>query len=280
MTGRWPRESWSLLAVLLVVTAALAPSFASARPVNEIPVTQADDDRADALSDPTADAWNDSEPVAVPLSSAPSGAPQADDVSVDELTVRAVRTDERLYVRLAWSDPSRDGNATESRYAAPRRDSFGDAAAVQFPAQTGERPGIAMGSTEQQVNVWYWNADTGSEELLAGGPGTLSRLERPTVNASAAHEDGQWQVVFARELGSARPNRTSMEMDRDVEVAFAVWNGSNQERAGRKSVSEWHHFPFAPEEGVSFYETVLWTVAGLATLVVLVVTATAVRRDE
>nr|WP_254662892.1 hypothetical protein [Haladaptatus sp. W1] len=50
------------------------------------------------------------------------------------------------------------------------------------------------------------------------------------------------------------------------------------ERSGRKGVSEWHHLAFSSESGGAPFETLLWTVAGLAIVVVVLVTVSAVRR--
>ena len=61
-------------------------------------------------------------------------------------------------------------------------------------------------------------------------------------------------------------------------MAFAVWNGSNAERAGRKSVSEWYYFPMSGGPGGPPYQTLLWTVAGLAVVAVTAVTAFGVYR--
>ena len=267
----------ALLALVLVAAAALLPAFAAARPLNEVPVTTVSANQAESLAEPTAAGWGEVVPVEIPLASAPSDVPDAGDVSIDRVTVRAARTDERLYLRLSWPDGTADGNVSASGYDAPRINSFGDAAAVQLPLNTSERPGIAMGSSRSMVNVWYWNAEGGGEELLAAGPGTTTRLAGDGVDTAAAHDDGRWHVVFVRDLEVDGEGRTSIRMERDVSVAFAVWNGSNMERSGRKAVSEWHHLPFAPDPGAALYETVLWAVAGVAIVVVVLVTAMAVR---
>ena len=280
MTARGSTARRVAIAVALVAAAALLPAFAAARPLNEIPVSTVSADQGESLGEPTAGGWGAVVPVEVTLASAPSTVPDAGDVSVDRMTVRAARTDERLYLRLSWPDGTEDGNLTEGTYDAPRTDAFGDAAAVQLPANTSERPGIAMGSPRSMVNVWYWNADSGAEELVAAGPGTTSRVPDPSVETTAAYDDGRWHVVFERDLRAAGDQRTSIRMDHDVSVAFAVWNGSNMERSGRKAVSEWHHLPFAPAAGAALYETVLWAVAGTAIVVVILVTAAAVRGED
>lgn len=259
-----------VLAVLVVATTALAPAMVSARPANQIPVESVS---AEAVpQQPTSDAWDEVPAVGVPMASAPSGLPNASDTSVETLSVQSARTDERLYLRLSWADGTADRNTS-----APRE--FADAVAVQVPVNTTARPPISMGSTRNLVNVWYWRAGEGTEELLAGGPGTTTAFRTTTVNTTTTYEDGRWTVVMSRELATDATNRTTFVVDHDVDVAFAVWNGSHMERSGRKSVSEWYHFPLGPGPQGPPYESILWTVAGLAIVAVTLVTAQAVRKN-
>lgn len=256
------------LAALAVLATALAPTLVGARPANQIPIQEASAD--DGLSDPTAEAWNDSPTVVVPLSSANSGLPGADDTSVQRVHVRAATTEDRLYLRLSWADATADRAADSPR-------TFADAAAVQFPANTSARPPIAMGSTRNTVNVWYWSGAGANESLLAGGPSTTTEFRNPAIETTATHEDGRWYVVYERELTAPSENRTDFAVDRDVDVAIAVWNGSNMERSGVKGVSEWYHLPFGPGPQGPPYETILWAVAGIAIVVVAGATIAAVR---
>ncbi|WP_380680427.1 ethylbenzene dehydrogenase-related protein [Salinigranum sp. GCM10025319] len=252
----------------LVVLAAASPALVASRPANEIPIEDVSGGASPA--EPTAERWDTVPAVTVPLSSAPSGLPNAESVSVERLTVQAARTDGHLYLRLSWTDPTADRNSTTPR-------AFADAVAVQLPVNTSVRPAIAMGSTRNRVNVWYWSADTGTEELLAGGVGTTTEFAETTVRTRTSHDDGRWTVVLARELRPDGANRTTIRGEHDVDVAFAVWNGSNMERSGHKSVSEWYHLPFGPGPQGPPYETILWTLAGLAIVGVALVTISAVR---
>jgi complex iron-sulfur molybdoenzyme family reductase subunit gamma len=259
------------LALLVLASAVVAPLVAG-RPANEIPIHHDPGEGAE-LSEPTSPEWEGVPAVTVPLSSAPSSVPAADSTSVPRAAVRVARTDERLFVRLSWADPTVDRSAGDPL-------AFADAAAVQFPVNTSARPPIAMGSTRNAVNVWYWSASEGSEELLAGGPGSTTEFRNASVEVSTAREDGRWVLVYARDLRADSPNRTSIAAERDVDVAFAVWNGSNMERSGRKAVSEWYRLPFGPGPQGPPYETILWTVAGLAVVVAAGVTGAAVFRTR
>lgn len=275
-----PTHRRTVVVLVLLTVAAVAPSLVAARPLNEIPVTDVSPDQASQLAHPTSDAWTDTISVEVPLSSAASTVPNAEDTSVDSMTVRTARTDDRLFVRLSWRDGTRDAGHEDDTYETPRNDSFADGAAVQLPVNASSRPSIAMGSPRERVNVWYWNGEKGGEELIAGGPGSTTRFSSSKLATNATYEDGRWHIVFVRERTGQAAGRTSLAQQRDVSVAFAVWNGSNLERSGRKAVSEWHYFKLASDEGAAFYETLLWAIAGLAIVFVVVVTAVAVRRTN
>ena len=262
-----------LLAGLLVASAALAPLIADARPAREIPV----EDVEESLADPGAEGWSDVPAATVPLASAPSGVPNADDTTVREVEVEAAQTDQRLFVRLRWADPSDDRSASSPR-------AFADMAALQFPVNATTQPAIAMGSANNLVNVWQWSATENTQELLAGGPGTTTVFDQPAVNTEATRgtvgdEEG-WTVVFTRDLDASVDDRTQLAADADLSVAVGIWNGENSERAGQKAVSEWYYFPFGPDDGGAPFQTILWAVAGVAIALVIAITAISVRRAQ
>lgn len=263
----------AVLATLVLVSSVAAP-LASARPAHEIPVTET---ASADLSQPTAAGWDDVPASDVALASAPSGVPNADDTTVETVHVQAARTDQRLFVRLEWDDATRDVSADDPR-------AFADSAAVQFPVNASARPPIAMGGPGNTVNVWYWSGATGSQELLAGGAGSTTAFPNPAIETNASHAgsggNATWAVVYSRPLNATGENRTALRADGDLDVAFAVWNGSNGERAGQKAVSEWHYFPFGPGPQGPPYETLLWTVAGVAIVAVVGVTSFGIYRTR
>ncbi|MFC7139851.1 ethylbenzene dehydrogenase-related protein [Halosimplex aquaticum] len=269
-----------IVAVALVLAAAAVPLLVAGAPADEIPLAQATQSEAESLANPAAPVWDRLSVATVALTSAPSQVPDANETSVDRANVQAAYTDQYLFVRVSWPDATRDGNVTPSQYETPTLNSYGDAVGVQFPANASQQPGIAMGSPQSPVNVWWWNGAMGRQELLAAGPGSTTPFNETRIAANATYSDGRWSVVFARNLTAERRDRVSVTTDQDVPISIAVWNGSNAERAGRKAVSEWQTLPFGPEPAGPPYRTVLWTIAGLAIAVVVVVTAIAVRRSE
>lgn len=272
MTDRTTPAVLTVFVAALLAASVFAPAVASGRPANQIPVAELPGE-GEALQRPTADAWSEASAVEVPLSSAPSSVPNAADTATDAVSVRAARTDDALYVRMVWADETVNDSLDGPR-------AFADAAAVQVPANTSVHPAIALGSQQTPVNVWYWNARQGTEEILAGGPGTVTTAETDDgVTATATHRDGRWYLVLHRSFTVAGENRTQFRMEHDVDVAFAVWNGANAERSGRHAVSDWYHFPLGPGPQGPPFEALLWTVAGIAIVAVLLVTIVAVRRS-
>ena len=261
----------AVLAVVLVGSAALAPMLVDARPAYEIPVTY--ETEPGDLQSPTGEAWGEVPAASVPLSSAGAGVPQATNVTVGAAKLAIARTDDRLYVRVSWRDATADGETDAVR-------EFADAVAVQVPVNHSSRPPIAMGSTSNPVNVWYWSATGESEALLAGGPGSTTEFQESALRANATHADGRWHVVFSRPLQADGENVTTIPTDRDVDVALAVWNGSNMERSGQKSASEWYYLALGPDTGGPPYEAILWAVAGIAIVFTTLVTVEGVRRTR
>lgn len=258
--------------VLAVVGAAVVlPQVTDARPAYEIPVHSAGD--ADNFENATADRWSRAPAASVPMSATGAGVPGGDEASIESVDVEAVQADDRLLVRLTWSDATRDVSTDD-----PRR--FADAAAVQLPADPDNRPPIAMGSTDNPVNVWYWNGEGANQEILAGGPGTVTATGNSSVDVDAAYEDGQWHVVYSRPLDAAGANQTSVPNDDNLDVAVAVWNGSADERSGQKAASEWYYLATGPGPEGPPYETLLWIAAGIAIVLTTLVTVEGVRRTR
>lgn len=268
------REEYLLagaLAALVVVVAVAGTTVVDARPAFEIPVEDAADE--DGFEDPNGDGWTEVPAATVSLGSSGAAVPGGDDASVDRVSVSAVRTDRRLYLRLSWSDATRDASTAEVR-------GFADAVAVQLPENASRRPPITMGGPDNRVNVWYWSADGGGEELRAGGPGTTTSFDEETVTTNAAYDDGRWRVVFSRSLEASSAGRTEIPTDDDMDVAVGVWNGSDMERSGQKAVSEWHYLALGPGPQGPPYEAILWTVAALAIVATTLITVQGVRRTR
>lgn len=162
-------------------------------------------------------------------------------LEVSSIDVRTARAGRKLLVQLSWRDPTRDAIALaevpdtppETRFRKVQTeadDRFFDAAAVMFPAKPGSdaiAPSLQMGDAEHPVQIYYWNATRGAMLMQAQGRGTTRRTGQ-SFPANSTYQNGQWNVIF--EL----PDLPSGTI-----VAFAVWNGSQKDRDGRKYFSVW-----------------------------------------
>jgi hypothetical protein len=79
------------------------------------------------------------------------------------------------------------------------------------------------------------------EDTFAGGVGGLTAQPAAWQNVDGFGEwSGEtWSVVLSRDLASDEEYDASFESGEVYPMAFAVWDGENEERNGRKSTSQW-----------------------------------------
>jgi DMSO reductase family type II enzyme heme b subunit len=151
------------------------------------------------------------------------------------LRVQAAHNSRDIIFRLEWQDETKNADYGDGT-------AFPDAAGILFPLN-GDAPLQTMGSPEAPVNAWFWRAnfpEGQAQNIVARGLGTVETTEESPVQARARWEDGRWQVVFARPLTVNGEGTVQLTAKGAVKVAFAVWEGASQERAGLKSFSkEW-----------------------------------------
>ncbi|HMK31886.1 MAG TPA: ethylbenzene dehydrogenase-related protein [Terriglobales bacterium] len=160
-------------------------------------------------------------------------------LEIPVLDARVARTGDRVLVQMSWVDATQDSavlaelpkTPPETRFLklpTEANDRFFDAAAVMFPEKRGAiAPSLQMGDPEDPVQIYYWSAARGPMVMQAAGRGTTHR-SGATFTVRSAYEKGRWTVVFELpELPAGTP------------LAFAVWNGSQKDRDGRKYFSVW-----------------------------------------
>jgi DMSO reductase family type II enzyme heme b subunit len=156
---------------------------------------------------------------------------------VRSLMVQAAHDGSDVFFRLSWEDATPNREIVDTNV-------FPDACGILMPLGGGDPPIDEMGSAAAPVNAWYWRASAPEEarNVVAGGLGTTRATAQSPVRARSLWEDGAWAVVFTRPLtvsGQAQ-EATPLAAGGAVKVGFAVWEGSNGERAGLKSFSrEW-----------------------------------------
>lgn len=156
----------------------------------------------------------------------------------ERLTVQAVRAGDGLFLKLAWSD--RTANTAIKETAA-----FVDGVAVQFPINGKQDTPAYMGDPDNPVNVWYWNASGRTENLVAHGFGSATRVPFEGLKSAAVRTGGGWAVVLTRALRVKPEQGVTLPGKGIVPMAFAAWDGENQERDGLKAVTlEWWQLLF------------------------------------
>ena len=140
--------------------------------------------------------------------------------AVRSLSVRAAHNQQNIFFRLEWPDPS-----CNMDYAAGT--AFPDAAAVLLAAEPAP-PLKSMGAPGQPIEAWCWRANhpEAGEALRFQGFATEEPADGPSILNKGVWDTGRWAVVISALRDASRPH-----------VAFAVWEGGNQERAGLHSYS-------------------------------------------
>ncbi len=208
--------------------------------------------------------------------------------SIPSVSVQTVHYDDELVVKISWRDATEDLSTAQT-------DLFSDAVAIQFPSSASSSvPSICMGQADGSVNIWHWRADSQAgapavpdmgdgyvdiypdtsetyypaaasdnpfstsaavQSLLAGGFGTLTAADAQTVAALGAHDGDEWSVVLRRPFTGPGDGHPSFDVGTETDVAFATWNGSEGDRNGIKSVSEFIRFSVRPETAAEGFST-------------------------
>lgn len=176
------------------------------------------------LADPRAAAWDDVPGESVQLAPVPLAAQPNEYIrtkwankpygATPAASVAAASDGERLYVRLEWTDD-----------AIPNGE-FQDGAAVLF-ANGLDGALATLGAPESPLTLWYWEDRRPAPlALQSTGPGVFRKQGDGGLAAQSGLRDGRWSVVLS---GPATAS--------NGRVGVAVWNGSNEERAGLAAVS-------------------------------------------
>lgn len=156
--------------------------------------------------------------------------------AVTPVSVQALYDDAEIAVRLRWAD------ATENRVSGDSA-AFGDTVAMELPQTFGQGtrlPYVGMGDTKQKVTVYMWRAiPDGSQgrEYVGAGFGSLTRSLRAGLKGDLTYDAASrmWTAVFVRPLVMG-PQSLKAGL---VPIAFAVWDGSRNERGGNKALTSW-----------------------------------------
>ena len=201
----------------------------------------------DSLLNPQAPEWNSIPGEALkmdatPLANQPSEYIKAsrDEKQIGKvrnLMVQAAHNGSDIFFRLTWEDAAQNTEITDNNV-------FPDGCGILMPLNGGEPPIDEMGSKDAPVNAWFWRADSKdtARNTIAHGLGTTLFSKQCAIQVKSTWGNGAWAVVFTRPLAvPQQPDETvQLAAGKPVKIGFAVWEGSNGERAGVKSFSkEW-----------------------------------------
>ncbi|MBW8042621.1 MAG: hypothetical protein FVQ85_21860, partial [Planctomycetes bacterium] len=200
--------------------------------------------------------------------------PKSSTPSVD---VQAFHNGKDIYFKMTWEDDHADKTALV--------DSFVDGCAVAAPIDTDAPPRSIMMGFSSPVNLWqwqankdmqYWQGKTGAEQtyadfvypfekeeiftvsipelnsavsdLLAQRAGSVTRKDDQIVQGRGIWRDGSWNVVFKRSLTTEDKENDCQFSETKQSVSFAVWDGDQDDRGSRKSISEWVDLQIQPPQ--------------------------------
>lgn len=170
-------------------------------------------------------------PLAMVNEASPFLALSNDHGRIDRMQVAALHNGDVIAVRLSWAAPAPSDTIRDL-------DQFTDGVAALFPLAAGASA-VTMGAAGKPTNAWHWKAgEPQPYDLVAEGFGTSQRrnAELTGLTVTAKHANGRWEVVFRRPLSGGR-EAVRFVPGQTTGIAFAVWDGGNRERSGRKSFS-------------------------------------------
>jgi len=94
------------------------------------------------------------------------------------------------------------------------------------------------------------------ENLVAKGYSSLTDNEtedNPKLNGYGKWTSDKWTIVFKRELFSKDPFDVSFKEGGVTPVSFALWDGSEMQRGGRKGVSTWYYVGLETEQKATLF---------------------------
>ena len=193
--------------------------------------------------DPAAAEWKSAIPMVLALHRTPPLYPTDAPASLEISSVQAqiLRGPAGNFVRLEWADKTHDtavlpkaerawqGDHLVTQSAATDR--FSDACAVMIPAKpvSGDlNPSLQMGDANHPVHIFVWDSTRGAAVMEASGRETTKRTGQ-SFSAQAVYAAGKWTVTMQiSDLRAGTP------------FAVAIWNGSQQDRDGRKYFTIWY----------------------------------------
>ncbi|MBI5970391.1 MAG: c-type cytochrome [Deltaproteobacteria bacterium] len=184
--------------------------------------------------------------------------------SLDTVSVGAVYNSDEIAILLEWDDRTRSLPGDAKAIEIADGDVFVDGVAVQWPRNLaeGEKPYFGMGDAANPVNVWFWQSESaagaGQTVRLLDAKGFKDAQTRDPASvglkATGVYDNGTWRVVMKRAL-------TTKDAEKDIQfsegkfipIAFAAWDGSNQEKGSKHVMTTWHWLLMQPATKSTVY---------------------------
>lgn len=220
------------------------------------------------VDDPSAAVWSSAPPATFPMSPQVHWQNRIQEVTVKDVSVRALHDGTQVAVLVEYADPTQDPD---------------DAAALEF--MVGDKKAhFAHGQPMLQVeggpvNIWFWKNKTGKAiDMSAKGFGTLKPQEHQDVAAKGVYSNGTWKVVFSRKLLTGHADEdVQITAGQFMSISFAVWDGRKDavgelvEKGSQKAVSSWWYFRAdAPPDYSGYMYAAIAAVLGLGFQFVLI----------
>ncbi len=181
--------------------------------------------------------------------------------------VKSFHSAENIYIYMEWPD--------ETENASVEIGKFTDGGAVMFPLGENAPESTLLMGFMGQANIWHWKASQDKEywigleervvyvdfyypfeeeelfvvskdavvsaanDLISARIATITPKTEQIVAGRGFYEDGVWRVVLKRVLTTDEPRTDAQFVPSTIRSAFAVWDGANRDRGGRKSISNW-----------------------------------------
>ena len=213
--------------------------------------------------DPMSPLWDDVPMAEFPMSAQVHWEPRIYVARVTSVQIKSLHNGEEMAILMTYKDTS---------------NSPGDAAAVEF--MVGDlKAHFAHGQEMAQVkggpvNIWFLKNDNPQAvDMSAKGFKTIAPQKSQDVKAKGVWTDGEWRVVFSRAVGNADTHDAQMIVGEYRNVAFAIWDGANNERGAMKAVSSWWFMRLDPPTDQAIY-----VYTGIAVILVAFLEFVVIRR--
>lgn len=272
------RKSWTILVIVVVAAAFAMAVFFGIRRARGVPVAVGEEQRPllavqrlpkniDLNGGIDLNFWQTIEPLEIDLRYQVMVLPWPKKV-VPFVRVKSFHNGEKIFFYLEWQDGTKNTRVEIGN--------FSDAGAVMFPLDEKAPSSTLMMGFMGQANIWQWKASQDSEfwtgqreekkvyvdfhypfeeqelfviskdpvrsaanDLISARIATVTLKTKQMISGRGSFENGIWRVVLVRAMKTDEP-RIDVQFDESpILCAFAVWEGSNRDRGGRKSISNW-----------------------------------------